>query len=124
MKAIIAVALLFAGSAQAQSYRQFYDELFCHDVGSYAYTALADYRDGMPEDASLSKIDGYLCTDQATQICDAKRDTLRKGARLIYEDMGPKLQVRRMSASQFLQFNDVNRAQAVSSCMSVVRNRP
>lgn len=123
MNTILAAILLVVVSsiADAQSARQFHDELFCHDFGMSAYTALADYRDGLPEDAALTKADNYLCTDRIQEICESKRNTLRDNTRLVYEDMGPNLNVRRMSTSQFLQFNGVNRDQATSACLSQVR---
>lgn len=120
---VAAIAMAACDVAQAQSNRQFHDELFCHDFGMYAYTALADYRDGLPEDAALAKAHNYLCTDRIPQVCEIRRNTLQANTRLTYEKMGPGLHVRQMSGTQFLQFNEVNREQAVSACLSEVRSQ-
>lgn len=123
VRMLTAVALLaFASAAQAQSNKQFHDELFCHDEGLAAYQSLADFHNGLAIDAALQRIDGYLCTDRLPQVCDIKRDMLRKSVRLSYR-IGAGTRVMEMSPAQFLQFNDANQSQAVSACMQVVRSR-
>ena len=116
------IGSLFYGVADAQSYKQFHDELFCQDRGLTAYQALADYHNGLTIDAALQRVDGYVCTDRIPEVCDAKRDMLRDTVRLSYK-IGTNIGLDGMSPAQFLQFNDANQAQAVSTCMEVVRRR-
>ena len=114
-------ALAFAGITQAQSNKQFHDELFCHDEGLYAYQALADFRNGMPIDAALQRVDGYLCTDRNPEVCDAKRNMLRGNVQLSYK-IGNGTRVMEMSPAQFMEFDDRNQMLTVSACMKVVRS--
>lgn len=113
---LLVAALAFASTTRAQSNQQFRDGLFCHDAGMTSYQALADYHDGMPLDAALQRVDGYLCTDHNAQLCDAKRSMLADEVRFAYKN-GQRIGLDGMPPAQFLYFNDRNQTLTVSRCM-------
>lgn len=119
--AMVAVVVMLSGAAHAQSVRQFHDELYCHDVGYYTTLALQDYRNGIPLETALARDDGYLCTDEAVQICTLKRNDLKSGTRLIYSELGPRADVRNMDAGRFLKFSDMASTGTMQQCLDVVR---
>jgi len=116
-----AAMVLLAGTVHAQSDRQFYDELYCHDLSRAEYQSLVDYRNNVELEVAEQRADGYLCANRIQQICDSRRDTIRKQARMIYEGLGPKAGVRDMDAAHFAKFADTMNAMSISQCVDMVR---
>jgi hypothetical protein len=116
------MALAVAGAAHGQTYRQFHDELYCHDAGYYTAMALQDYRNGVPLETALARDDGYLCTDHSDQICEIKRNDLKGGTRLVYSQLGPQADVRNMDAARFANFADMASTGVMQQCLQGVRH--
>lgn len=116
---VMLAAVAVTGSAQAQSYQRFQNQLFCNQQGNYAYQALADYRDGLAIESAEQRVDGYVCTDMRP-MCDIRRNTLRKVIALSYK-IGDGENVRSMAAADYLSLNDLNRTETISTCMEVAR---